>query len=448
MSAEYESTQAIREQFVRTDKGEVKQTIQNCMLVFENDPTLKGCIRYNAMTDRTDIVKDLGWARDGTMFTDTDFAHILLFMEKMYGLTSDNKIRTAVKVTANMNRYHPVQDYLNGLVWDGIPRIKYALNHFLGADLNDYTEEAMRVFMLGLISRVFKPGTKFDYMLCLVGGQGAGKSTFFRFLACKDEWFSDDLKKLDDENVYRKMQGHTVIELSEMIATASARSIEDIKSFISRQSDVYKVPYETQPKDRPRQCVFGGSSNAMDTLPLDRSGNRRFLPVMVYPDKAECHILENEQESRAYIEQMWAEAMNIYRSKEYRLTISDEVSAYLVEYQKQFMPEDTEAGMIIAFLESYKGDKVCSKLLWSEALRRDYDPKPFQLKMICDIMNNSVIGWKSVDKVMHFSVYGKQRGWVRDEVTKGMPDKVTQLSFQTDDNGFTHISDEDEIPFK
>ena len=79
-----------------------------------------------------------------------------------------------------------------------------------------------------------------------------------------DSWFTDDLKKLDDENVFRKMQGHFIIELSEMIATASARSIEDIKSFISRQSDIYKVPYETQPKDRPRQCVFGGTSNAMD----------------------------------------------------------------------------------------------------------------------------------------------------------------------------------------
>jgi predicted P-loop ATPase len=40
-----------------------------------------------------------------------------------------------------------------------------------------------------------------------VGGQGAGKSTFFRFLAINDEWFSDDLKRIDDEHVYRKMQG-------------------------------------------------------------------------------------------------------------------------------------------------------------------------------------------------------------------------------------------------
>ena len=33
-------------------------------------------------------------------------------------------------------------------------------------------------------------------MLCLVGGQGAGKSTFFRLMAVRDEWFSDDLRKL------------------------------------------------------------------------------------------------------------------------------------------------------------------------------------------------------------------------------------------------------------
>ncbi len=66
-------------------------------------------------------------------------------------------------------------------------------------------------------------------MLCLVGGQGAGKSTFFRLLAGRDEWFSDDLKKLDDEDVYRKLQGHWIIEMS-MIATANAKSIEEIKS--------------------------------------------------------------------------------------------------------------------------------------------------------------------------------------------------------------------------
>ena len=103
---------------------------------------------------------------------------------------------------------------LNSLVWDKKERIKDVLYHFLGADRNVYTYEAMKVLLLGAISRVFRPGTKFEYMLILVGGQGAGKSTFFRFLAMNDSWFTDDLKKLDDENVFRKMQGHLIIELS------------------------------------------------------------------------------------------------------------------------------------------------------------------------------------------------------------------------------------------
>ena len=45
----------------------------------------------------------------------------------------------------------------------------------------------------------------------------------------------------------------------------------------------------------------------------DRTGNRRFLPVTVYPERAEVHILDDEAAARAYIEQMWAEAMTVYR---------------------------------------------------------------------------------------------------------------------------------------
>ena len=132
----------------------------------------------------------------------------MLYLEDKYSLTSEKKIQKALSIIADSNKYHPIRDYLNGLEWDGTERIRYALHRFLGAEESEYTHQALRLFMLGAISRVFKPGCKFEVMLCLVGGQGAGKSTFFRLLAIKDEWFSDDLKKIDDDNVYRKMQGH------------------------------------------------------------------------------------------------------------------------------------------------------------------------------------------------------------------------------------------------
>ena len=264
------SVDEVRESLSVTEKGQPANTIGNCRTVFCHDPLLRGAIRLNLLTDRVDIVQDLGWRRNTSALTDTDVKYLLLYFEQTYGLTSEKKMTAALSIVANENCYHPIQDVLNGLVWDGTPRIRSCLHHFLGADESDYVEEMLKHFLLGAIRRVFRPGSKYEEMLCLVGGQGAGKSSFFRLLAIRDEWFSDDLKKLDDDRVYLKLQGHWIIEMSEMLATSSAKSIEEIRSFISRQKETYRTPYEAQPKDRLRQCVFGGSSNTLDFLPLDR----------------------------------------------------------------------------------------------------------------------------------------------------------------------------------
>ena len=125
------------------------------------------------------------------------------------------------------------------------------------------------------------------------------------------------------------------MEMSEMIATANAKSIEEIKSFLSKQKETYKIPYETHPADRLRQCVFAGTTNRQDFLPRDRTGNRRFIPIPVDAAQAEVHILDNEAESRAYIDQLWAEAMTIYNSGDYKLTFWDD-SAYSCSVYKTF----------------------------------------------------------------------------------------------------------------
>lgn len=118
-------------------------------------------------------------------------------------------------IVAAESEYHPVREYLDSLVWDKVPRIRGALHHFLGADESDYTYECLKLFMLGPISRIFDPGCKFEYMLCLVGGQGAGKSTFVRFMAIFDQWFTDDIKKLDDDKVYEHLEGHWICEIAD-----------------------------------------------------------------------------------------------------------------------------------------------------------------------------------------------------------------------------------------
>ena len=439
-----QTTEEIKEMLEGTQKGSVKNSIKNCLTVFQRDPLLRGAISYNILSERIDIVKPLGWERASATLTDMDMKYLLLYLEEHYGLTCEKKVENAIQIVANENRYHPVRDYLNSLQWDGTERIRFCLHHFLGADTDDYTFEALKLFMMGAIRRVFRPGSKFEVMLCLVGGQGAGKSTFFRLLAVKDDWFSDDLKKLDDENVYRKLQGHWIMEMSEMIATANARSIEEIKSFLSRQKETYKVPYETHPADRLRQCVFGGTTNRQDFLPRDRTGNRRFIPVTVYPERAEVHILDDEATSRAYIDQMWAEAMTIYRSGRYKLSFSAEMNAYLKVHQQDFMQEDTQAGMIYAYLEDYTGERVCSKQLYEEALGNLNPPAEWETRAICEIMNTgiangSIRGWTVYKSPKRYKKYGSQKGWER----------VNQPP--TDGDGFREITEEEarqmELPF-
>lgn len=363
----------IRETLEGTQKGGVKNSIRNCLTVFQHDPLFRGALRLNLLTEQIDIVKPLGWERTSATLTDMDMNYLLLYLEENYGLTSEKKMQSAIKIVANENRYHPVRDYLNSLQWDRTERIRYALHHFLGADTDEYTYEALKLFLMGAIRRVFRPGSKFEVMLCLVGGQGAGKSTFFRLLAGRDEWFSDDLKKLDDENVYRKLQGHWIIEMSEMIATANAKSIEEIKSFLSRQKETYKVPYETHPADRLRQCVFGGTTNRQD-----------------------------------------------------------------------FMQEDTQAGMIYAYLEDYTGDRVCSKQLYEEALRNLNSPADWETRAICEIMNTGIAGgiiqgWAAYKSPKRYKKYGSQKGWER----------VNQAPPEGD--GFREITEEEarqmELPF-
>lgn len=430
-----------------TGNGKAKNSITNAELILSYDPVLKGAIRFNELTQRVDIVKPLGWERAsfGKSLTDNDLYNIHLYCEGTYGISSIKLIEEAIHIVANRNSYHPIRDFLNSLVWDGQERVRFALKHFLGADDSDYTYEILKFFMLGAISRVFRPGVKFDYIICVVGDQGAGKSTFFRLLAVEDEWFTDDLKDLESGKVFEKLQGHWIIELSEMLATNNARSNEAIKSFLSRQKEIYRTPYERYPKDRPRQCVFAGTTNKISFLPSDRTGNRRFLPIACRESEAEVFILDDEQKSREYIRQMWAEVMEIWRSGKARLKLSSEIEAEVRRRQRQFMQEDVDAGLILAFMQNYDGDKVCSKQLFREALHNEYSqPQRWQTNEINDIMNQlirdgTLEGWRYFDSPRRFgSDYGTQKGWER------IPDVNGEMSTNC---GFTQLTMDEGVPF-
>lgn len=243
--------------------------------------------------------------------------------------------------------------------------------------------------------------------------------------------------------------GHWIIEMSEMIATVNAKNVEEIKSFLSRQKDTYKVPYDKFTADRPRQCVFAGTSNKLDFLPHDRSGNRRFLPIRIDPDKAEVHILANQQTSRAYFNQLWAEIMVIYRSGEYSLQLSKEASKQLKQEQTTFMPENTLDGQVLGFMEQTAYKQVCSTLIFAEALHSGTltRPQAWETRNICDVVNNAIAsgelkGWHSYQGSRRYALYGKQRGWERD----CDPEQINRNSVETGANHFPAVKPADNFP--
>ena len=125
--------------------------------------------------------------------------------------------------------------------------------------------------------------------------------------------------------------------------------------------------------------------------------------------------MEDEPASRAYLNQVWAEAMTVYRGGSFKLSFSPKMVQYLKEHQREFMPEDTKAGMIQAYLDRFTGGAVCSKQLYKEALNHAFDePKQWEIREVNDIMNHCITGWKYFTNPRIFEGYGRQKGWERD----------------------------------
>ena len=120
----------VKEMLSKHSNGEIQRTIQNCITILQNDHVLANVIRLNLLSERIDIVKPVGWPRSGKTLSDTDMKYILRRMEK-YGVSSEKKIESAIRIVANENRYHPIRDYLNGLKWDGTERMGNSLLYIL-----------------------------------------------------------------------------------------------------------------------------------------------------------------------------------------------------------------------------------------------------------------------------------------------------------------------------
>lgn len=250
---------------------------------------------------------------------DIDATEIVRRIEQLGYGPSMETVELSIAVAARCNAFDPLVDFFDRLpAWDGTRRIDDLFQIYLGTDPGDMAipiEDAhrllaaiARVLCLGIVARVYRPGSKSDHMVVLEGDQGLGKSSFAAALAFDmPDWFTDGLNSdLGARDTLLHLSGKLVVEMSELSALKKT-GIEETKRFISKRVDRYRQFYARREIAVPRRCVFIGTTNAADYL-LDVTGNRRFLPVM-----ARAVDLEGFRIDRA---QIFAEAIARYRAGE------------------------------------------------------------------------------------------------------------------------------------
>ncbi len=198
-------------------------------------------------------------------------------------------------------RKNPVMEYLDGLKWDGTPRLDSWLIDYCMAEDTPYTRAIGRIHLIAGVRRVKQPGCKYDTMLIFVSPQGWGKSTAIRYLAKRKEWLAEDMSLNNEaKKIIEDLQGKWIVECAEMKGNSKAE-VTTVKGLLSRTKDAARLSYGHFSKDVDRKSIFFGSTNDRKFL-YDPTGARRFWPV----DTGKIDLAALQQD----VDQLWAEAVH------------------------------------------------------------------------------------------------------------------------------------------
>lgn len=424
-----------------TKSGKLLCNIANIILILENDPALAGHIVHDLFTGMDSAKDGLPWNKNANQWTDTDDANLRVWLEKHYDITGKEKIADALTAVLTRHSYHPIRDYLNGLTWDGVPRLDKIIIDYMGAEDSELNRAMSRKHFVAAVARVFNPGCKYDYCLIMSGAEGIGKSTLLRVMGGK--WFNDSITTLEGKEGMEQLRRAWVVELGEL-SSIKRSDVEQVKAHLSKQVDIYRAAYARRVLEHPRQCVFCGTTNEALFLKGD-TGNRRFW---VIPVVAELRKYKDWSEAiRRDRDQLWAEAVHYYKQGE-PLYLSEELEAQAKQRQQDFNDDNDDP--IVAMLDKYlntllpvnwdtmdiqarrsylrdpdplqaegtvKRDKVCAAEFICEQLGKDMADKDY--KYLCRRVSK-MIGdrpeWERVSSTKHAAkLYGTQRGFRRVE---------------------------------
>lgn len=327
-------------------QGQVKDTLSNIAVIIRHDKNLQPIV-FNQLKNALDVIGTLPWSQVKKGWGDADIACAKLYFERIYGIWSPAKFKDALLAVVSSERlYHPIKEYFGKLKWDGVSRINTLLVDYMGAINTPYVQAITRKTLVAAVARIYEPGIKFDSVLVLNGPQGCGKSTFFAKLG--REWYSDSLTisdMKDGKTAAEKLQGYWILELGELAGIKKV-DVETVKSFVTRTDDKFRQSYGTTVESHPRESIVVGSTNSEGGFLRDVTGNRRFWPVHVTgKGKHQGWDLTPD-----LIDQIWAEAIVIYRKGE-NLFLSGKEAAEAYVAQQEAMESDDREGIVEDYLE-------------------------------------------------------------------------------------------------
>ncbi len=382
-------------------KGQPLSTIDNFLLILRNDKEFES-LRFNQLSYSPEHIVDGKLER----WQDKDDSRARFYIEQKYHIHNREKLDDALRILFAEREYHPIKQIIEAVQWDGVSRIQDIFIKWLKCEDTPYIREVTRLVFAGGIHRLYNAGCKFDDVAVLIGThQGEGKSTFARWLAIKDEFFTE-VTEIEGQKGIEAIEGAWVCEIAELLAVTKTKEVEAVKSYITKLVDRYRRPFDRRTTDHKRQCVFIGTTNKEQFL-TDKTGNRRWYPVKVNSSGYDLH--DHKEEIQADILQAWAEAKYLYDKGELQPYADRNLLTEIRERQEQAVEDDYRVGMI----ENYAAnkDKVCVLELWKQALDNEFS-KPTRRESNELTLILQSLGWER-GKVEHHSAFGNQLFWYR-----------------------------------
>ena len=235
-------------------------------------------VRYNTITCSYEIG---GRTPAGRAMNQDDLCTILhdTLADDYKGVSFD-VIQQYTALEARENSYNPVLELLASTPWDGIDRLPQLFS-IMGIEKDALSKNLVKYWLLQTVALLFNdPDDPYGADGCLVlnGAQGTGKTSLFRHLAIKDEWFGEGCSVDDrDKDSTRRIITKWISELGEVESTLKS-DISKLKAFITSTMDAYRLPYARSDTISPRHTSLCATCNS-DRYLIDQTGNRRWWSV-------------------------------------------------------------------------------------------------------------------------------------------------------------------------